>query len=473
MTTPVATRLPDGFEVRIRDDVARLDSGRVLVGGSPLRAVSLSEEAVALLDRGIVRVADRRSGSLAQRLLDANVADPVLSESPVSDAITVVVPVRDRPGQLDRALSALHPLTTIVVDDGSTDPEAVARVVARHAARLVALPANRGPAGARNVGLASVETPYVAFVDSDVEVTPQVLERLARHFQDPRVGLVGPRVVSVARSARSRWHERYDEDSSSLDLGRRSCSVGPGAAVGWLPSACVVGRVDLLAGGFDDRLRVGEDVDLVWRLVAAGHTVRYDPTVVARHDSRPTMAGWLGRKFVYGTGGAVLAQRHGDHTAVARLSPPMALAAGALLVRRRWSLPIAAACLARSATSLATSLPEPVATPGLVGRLAVRGLWWSLRQESSLLLRHWWPAAVLAGIVSRPVRRALVTACVVDVAAAAAGGVRQRPVTAFVGRRMDDLAYGGGLWWGSLRARDPRALSVRWVRRPGADRLTR
>lgn len=471
MTTSLAAGLPDGFEVSIRADVSCLDQGRVLVGGSPLRVITLTEGAVELMDRGRLRVVDRRSGVLAQRLLDANVADPVLAMMSPTDSITVVIPVRDRPEQLDRALAALHPLPTLVVDDGSTDPEAVAEVVGRHGARLVPLRVNVGPAGARNAGLAMVTTPYVAFVDSDVEMTADGLRRLSRHFDDPCVALVGPRVVSVARSVRPRWHERYDENASSLDLGGRACSVRPGAAVGWLPSACVVGRVDLLVGGFDDALRIGEDVDLVWRLVAAGHTVRYDPTVVARHDTRPTLAGWLGRKFAYGTGGAVLAQRHGDHVAVARLSPAMALAAGALLLRRRWSVPVAAACLARSASSLAASLPESVVTPRLVAQLSARGLGWSLRQESSLLLRHWWPAAVVGAIASRSVRRAVVTACVVDVVSAGFEGVRDRPVDAFIGRRMDDLAYGAGLWWGSLRAHSPRALAVQWASRPGSRRL--
>lgn len=471
---PVAPMtLPIGFEVRIRDDVSCLDGGRVLVGGSPLRALSLTAAAVDLVDRGRLRVGDRRSGALARRLLDANVADPVLPTVAPLREITVVIPVRDRPEKLDRALAALHPLPAIVVDDASLQPRAIVEVAARHGARVVVLAVNRGPAAARNAGLAEVGTPLVAFVDSDVEATADALVRLARHFSDPRVALVGPRVVSLSRSPHPRWHERHDEDASSLDLGTRACVVRPGAAVGWLPSACAVGRVDLLGDGFDDELRIGEDVDLVWRLVAAGHTVRYDPSAVAHHDTRPTVAGWLGRKFAYGTGGAVLAQRHGDHTAVARLSPAMALAAAALLVRRRWSAPVAAACLARSASVLATTLPEPAVTAVVVGRLSVRGLWWSLRQESSLVLRHWWPAALVAATVSRSARRALVTACLVDVAAAASEGVRERPVSAFAARRLDDVAYGGGLWWGALRARDARALAVRWVRRPGAGRLAR
>jgi hypothetical protein len=35
------------------------------------------------------------------------------------------------------------------------------------------------------------------------------------------------------------------------------------------------------------------------------------------------------------------------------------------------------------------------------------------------------------------------------------------PVTGWVGRRLDDLAYGAGLWLGALRARRLRCLAVR------------
>ena len=97
MTASLAAGLPDGFEVSIRADVRCLGDGRVLVGGSPLRAIRLTEGAVELMDRGRLRVVDRRSGVLAQRLLDANVADPVLATMTPTDSITVVIPVRDRP----------------------------------------------------------------------------------------------------------------------------------------------------------------------------------------------------------------------------------------------------------------------------------------------------------------------------------------------------------------------------------------
>ncbi|HJR89645.1 MAG TPA: mycofactocin biosynthesis glycosyltransferase MftF, partial [Aeromicrobium sp.] len=370
-----------------------------------------------------------------------------------------------RPDQLDRALAALRPLHCVVVDDASLEPEAVAEVAGRHHADLIPFRDNVGPAAARNTGLATVATPYVAFVDSDVEVTAANLLKLARHFADPAVSLVGPRVAGIARSTRPRWFERYDAAASSLTLGTTPCNVRPAAAVAWLPSACLVARTKSVGSGFDPDLRVGEDVDLVWRLVEAGHRVRYDPTIEAHHDARPTMRGWLGRKFLYGTGGATLAARHGNKLAPAVLTPTYAVAAATLLLRSRWSVPVTTAAVAFGARSIRTSLPESPGRDAIAVRLAVRGLVWAVRQETALLLRHWWPAALTGALTSRNVGKALAAALAIDFAVAASehrdSDARLDVVTIAAGRRLDDLAYGAGLWWGALRAGSPRALLPR------------
>lgn len=458
--------LPAGFGVRLRPDVVRADHGRVLVGGSPVRVVRLSERARALLRGDRLAVDGPATAALARRLLDGNLADPVLDAAEVPRAeLTVVVPVRDRPGQLDRCLAALAPLRVVVVDDASRDPAAVARVARRHGARLVALTTNRGPAGARNAGLREVRTRVVAFVDSDVEVGADALLELSRHLADPRVALVGPRVVGASRSVRPRWFERYDVAASSLDLGQVGGRVLPGAAIGWLPSACLVARTAALGRGFEDAWRVAEDVDLVWRLADDGHVVRYDPGVQARHDVRASGPGWLARKFVYGTGGADLAARHGGKVAPAVLSPTMALGAAALLQRRWWSLPAAALATALTARRLAPGLPVGQGRTAVATRLALRGTGWAVRQETGLLLRHWWPATLLMLPVSRAVRRAVLSALVVDLALFLRERAGVGPLTALAGRRLDDLAYGAGLWWGAIRRRSLRCLLPR---RPGS-----
>ena len=456
-----ATGLPLGFRVRVGADVRVHDSGRTLVGGSPLRVLRLKEPAPALARGAVVEVRDRTTRTVAERLLAANLAAPVLPSSPDPADLTVVVPVRDRADRLDRLLAGLGDLEVVVVDDASRDPASVAEVARRHGARLVALTDNLGPAGARNAGTAEVRTPYVAFVDSDVVVPAAALRGLAGHFADPQVAAVGPRVQGVARSVEPRRFERWDVDGLSLDLGAVPALVRPWSKVGWLPSACLLVRMtDLEAGAFDEGRRVGEDVDLVWRLIRSGRHVRYDPAYVAGHDSRGTWSTWLGRKAFYGTGGAWLAERHGDWMAPAVLSPVPAVGAAALLCQRRWSVPVAVGAVALVRLRLGRTLPDTPDRARLATALTAEVTVSTLRQGSHLLLRHWWPGAALAAVVSRRARRAVAAAMLWDLL----DHREVRPAQAaeaFVARRADDLAYGAGLWWGAVRARSGRVLVPR------------
>lgn len=459
--------LPTGFRIRLSPDVARADAGRVLVGGSPLTALRLSTRARALFDNGVLTVTDQATAQLADRLLAANIAAPdTAALNPASaEDLTVIIPVRDRPEPLARALAALRPLRVIVVDDASDRPDDTAKVASDHGAELISLTINLGPAGARNAALQRVGTPFVAFVDSDVEVTADELLNLTRHFADPAVALVGPRVTGRTRSTAPAWFERYDAAASSLSLGATPANVRPGAAVAWLPSACLVGRTAALAGGFASDLRVGEDVDLVWRLIAQGWRVRYEPDIEARHDTRTTLSAWLARKAYYGSGGADLAARHGNNVAPAVLSPAYATAAAALLLRRPWSVPLALLALARGTRQVRAALPDCAERETIARHVALKGLGWAVRQESALVLRHWWPLTAVGVLFSRNARRALVTALAIDLMV----GIREHrthradidPVTMIAGRRLDDLAYGVGLWYGAVRARSPRALMPR------------
>ncbi len=92
---------------------------------------------------------------------------------------------------------------------------------------------------------------------------------------------------------------------------------------------------------------MAEDVDLVWRVLAAGWRVRYEPASVVRHDHRTTLGPWLRRKAYYGTGAALLADRHGSDVAPLVLNPWTAALAVSVLAQRRWSLPAPALCAPR------------------------------------------------------------------------------------------------------------------------------
>lgn len=466
--------LPAGFAVRLSSRTKVCDGGRALVGGSRGSVLYLSDAAADLLDGDrVVRAQPGDATTLARSLLDRGFAepwwpDPAGPDSAVHD-VTVVVPVRDRASDLALLLDVLpRSVPVVVVDDGSRDPGSVARVAGDSGALLVVHDVNRGPAAARNTGLRHVTTPFVAFCDSDVVPDAGWLATLRRHLDDPALALVAPRVLGPSRRPDDTWVERYEQARSSLDLGPEPSAVRQQGVVAYLPSACLLARVSVLvrAGGFDETLRCGEDVDLVWRLLAAGAGVRYEPAATVRHRHRAGLREWLGRKAFYGTSAAPLAARHGAAVAPLVISPWSAVFAGALLAQRRWSVPVALAAASVATAGTAKRLGRSERPVRAAAVLTLEGSVAVLWQTSAALTRHYWPLAALAATRSRRARRALVLAAVVE------GLVDRRrvgsdldPARYVLARRLDDLAYGSGVWSGALRSRSLRALAPD-LRRP-------
>ena len=459
--TPPAGRLPDGFRVGLDPCTRRRDGGTVLLGGSPLRLLRLAPRARALLAGDELEVTDPTTAALAGRLLDTGLGHPALD--PVAPAdVTVVVPVKDRIAGLTRLLAALRsdPATTdlpvTVVDDGSADPAAVAAVCAAHRAEVRRHETARGPSAARNAGLATATTAAVAFLDSDCVPLSGWLEVLAAHLADPKLAVVAPRVVALPTGRRS-WVSRYEDAVSALDMGPRAAPVAPLTGVSYVPSAALLVRRTALGQGFDESMQVAEDVDLVWRLAAAGWRVRYDPAARVAHEHPARTADWLRRRAYYGTGAALLADRHGAAVAPVVMSPWSAAAWGLVLLGGPPGAVAAAGVLAVATGELARRLGDPPPT-GLAAGLVVRGSWSAGRTLARSVTRHHWPLVVpLLGV--RRVRRLVAATAVVDAAGAWWPHRRQVGLLRFAaGRRLEDLAYGGGLWRGALRARDPRAL---------------
>lgn len=455
--------VPDGVPVVLDGEVLRLDGGRVLLGGDPGRLVRLRPGAGEQLHRLATGApVDRPLRALARTLVDGGLAHPRPAPAPARD-VTVVVPVRDRTAELDRCLQALGTsVPVLVVDDGSLDPAAVARVAARHRARVLHQPVNTGPAGARNAGIAATTSALVAFVDSDCTVPPGWLEALAGHFADPAVGAVAPRVRAPGGPS---LLARYAAARGPLDLGPREARVRPGGRVPYVPTAALVVRREALAGAdaFDPGLRFGEDVDLVWRLHDAGWTVRYDPCTVVRHAEPDRWPVWLRRRYSYGTSAAPLARRHpaGRLTPLvvapwptaawlllaARRPLPALLAAGVPAVRlqrvlRRSGLPVTASAV----TAARVSARAVVATGGGLGGA---GLVATAPVVVGLLARRRSRAVGLVTLLAPPLLEHLTRRPAVD------------PVRWTALRLVDDLAYASGVWRGSWSARSTAALRPR------------
>ncbi|MFC5948787.1 mycofactocin biosynthesis glycosyltransferase MftF [Pseudonocardia lutea] len=471
--------LPDGMRVVLDRRVRRLagrDGGAALLGGAPPKLVHLSPRAQTVLGAGdTVTVADPTSRALARTLLDSGFAHPAhpIPGGPGRGEVTVVVPVKDRP--LDRLLAALPDDLggLIVVDDGGADPEGLAATVEAAHGRVIRHETPRGPAAARNAGLAAATTPLVMFLDSDVVPQEGWLDPLLDHLADPAVALVAPRIVALhpdgpdGRLRRLRLRSligRYEAVRSSLDLGPDPALIVPRSRVAYVPSAAMLVRRDAVGPGFDEDMHVAEDVDLVLRLHAAGRRLRYEPAARVAHDHRTSPGAWWLRKAYYGTGAAPLARRHRGAVPPMVLSPWTAAACAALLAQRRWSVPVAAAVTGVAAERLSRKLSRLERPRVSAARLAGLGLSGAGLQVANALLRHHWPLAAALLPFSRRARRAVLLAGVAE----GLGdwwthrrydpAVRPDPVTHLVAHRLDDLAYGAGLWWGAWKARDTAAL---------------
>jgi mycofactocin glycosyltransferase len=460
-------RLPDGFAVQVDRRVRVLGDGSALLGGSPTRLLKLAPAAQGMLCDGRLKVRDDVSAQLARTLLDATVAHPRPAGGPSHRDVTVVIPVRDNVSGVRRLLNSLRGLRVIVVDDGSLSPIEAADFAGTHGdIEVLHHPRSKGPAAARNTGLAACTTDFVAFMDSDVTPRRGWLEALLGHFCDPTVALVAPRIVGLAHS--ENVVARYEAVHSSLDLGQREAPVLPHSTVSYVPSAAIICRRSAISevGGFDETMQSGEDVDLCWRLIEVGARLRYEPIALVAHDHRTQLRDWLARKAFYGGSAAPLSVRHPDKTAPVVISG-WALMAWILMalgtsLSQLASIVIAIFTgrrIARAMRSAETSLADVVV-------IAARGLWSAALQLASAICRHYWPVALLAAILSRHCRHVVVVAAVMDgvvdwLRRRDATGDEAEPIgllTYLLLKRVDDLAYGLGLWWGVVRERNLRAL---------------
>lgn len=461
-------RLPDGFGVCLDPTVRRFSDGRVLIGGSPTRMLKLAPTAAAMLGDGYLKVVDLQSAAVARHLLDSGVANPRPMSLPPNDEVTVVVPVKDNVVGLNRLLPALHGLHVVVVDDGSAEPVTPPPVQGeRGEVRVLRHDVSRGPAAARNTGMAAVTTEFVAFLDSDVVPRTGWLEAMLGHFSDPAVAMVAPRIVALAPEGGAL--ARYEHARSSLDLGRKEAPVRAGSAVSYVPSAAMIVRRRALveAGGFDESMHVAEDVDLCWRLHEAGWRLRYEPIAHVAHDHRVSFRKWFGRKVFYGTGAAPLASRHEG------LVPPLAMSVWTLLAWLLAATGTRVGLVGAVVTQVVTvhrlrrtfgelDRPTRIATV-----LAIQGMAGGAWQLSSAMCRHYWPVTVVAALCSRRVRRIALTVAVAEGAAdwwthREPGGLG--PVRHMLYKRLDDIAYGTGLWRGALTHRSRAALTPRLTR---------
>lgn len=202
----------------------------------------------------------------------------------------VVVPVRNQPAELAVCLDALlragaAPEAITVVDDASSDGT-VASAEAR-GVRVLRRAQRGGPAAARNSGIAATPgADIVVFVDADVAIAPDALERLAAAFDEPTVAAVfgsydaDPAAGGIVSRYRNLLHHFVHQGAMQE------------ASTFWAGCGAVRRAALVEVGGFDESARWNfiEDIELGRRLRRAGWRIRLDKRLQGKHLKRWTLA---------------------------------------------------------------------------------------------------------------------------------------------------------------------------------------
>lgn len=191
----------------------------------------------------------------------------------------VVLTTGDRPRELGVAIDSLLDglgdgvrARVLVVSNGAGSIE----LPPRSDVELVVAPENLGVPGGRDLGVAHTTAPVVGFLDDDAVAPRGASRRLLDEFSvDRRLAVVSLRLVDDdGRTAR-----RHVPRPRGVDPGRS------GEVSLFLGGACAIRRsaYDEVGGYFTELFYGHEELELSWRLVDAGWSIRYLADVEVYH----------------------------------------------------------------------------------------------------------------------------------------------------------------------------------------------
>lgn len=226
--------------------------------------------------------------------------------------ITIVIPVKDNQRGINRFLREFfkvtpryyYPKEIIIVDNNSRPSIALAYnnyPIPVTLKRCV----KRGPASARNDGVANSTTDWVLFTDSDCIPTNSLLEGYFK-VQNGSIGYAG-NIKAYGRDLISQYYEQqeillppkvYEETNIRPDY--------------LITANCLVWRNAFNeVGGFNETITIagGEDIDLGFRLLNIGQ-LSYAFESIAQHHFGDNLREFIKRFFRYGQGNRIISELH-------------------------------------------------------------------------------------------------------------------------------------------------------------------
>ena len=306
----------DRGEVMPKTQPEELRLARIEGGG--LDAKSRFRQALGLLFLMAIFAALARSllyGALA--VLQKLRAKHATYNSTYRPPVSVIIAAYDEEKVIERTVDSVlangyEDMEIIVIDDGSKDGtlNVLQQRFADHPKVRILTQANAGKSAALNHGIRHAKYDVLIAVDADTLFRCGTIERLARHFADPKIGAasgnarVGNKKNWITRFQSIEYIYGFNLDRRALDY-LNAITVVPGAVGAWRK------QLVLDCGGFlHDTL--AEDTDLTLAIRRLGYVIRYEQDAIAYTEAPEDTQSLLKQRFRWVFGTLQAAWKHRD-----------------------------------------------------------------------------------------------------------------------------------------------------------------
>ncbi len=198
----------------------------------------------------------------------------------------------------------------LIIDDGSTDntQQIVETFIATTSLSVRLL--SQKPSGlsaARNLAAHKSSAEFIAYIDDDARPHPDWLQALRKAFaHNPHAAAAGgPNLAPAPISRQNAIVTACAGNASHILFTDTTAEHLPGC------NFALQRKILLEIGGFDEIFHAaGDDVDLCWRLLDAGHELAFHPTACVFHDRRLIIKDFLRQQRGYGEAEALLFHKH-------------------------------------------------------------------------------------------------------------------------------------------------------------------
>ena len=219
--------------------------------------------------------------------------------------VSVIVPTYNRKENLKKCLEALKKIDypkksyeAIIINDGGEDgtDEFMKKFIKENKGFKYLKQKNSGPAKARNNGVKNSKGEIIVFIDDDIIVPKNLIEKHLKYYKNKKIGGVGGNQLPKKLS----WPDLYYIARYLDEFLKVQKWLDPNSGKGLATANCSY-RAKILKElkGFDESfpLAAGEDIDLSRRVMERGWTLVKDPTIVTEHLRSETFRSVVKLKF--------------------------------------------------------------------------------------------------------------------------------------------------------------------------------